>query len=434
MLLVVNPNDEASLRIASAYQRLRAIPDSNIIFVSPPTSYGLGKFDLTQAELMSTYITPVANALAERGLTDQIDYIGVIGQASRYVAPAVFGSDTRNSLTYALSLTTPIAAGLNSNDARYTATALYQNPGSIPIGGNPAIHHANSYDVYYPYAGSTISTQYYMGGAIGYTGVLGNSPAQVIAQLERSVAGDSTKPVGTVYFEENDDIRSNTRESQWTATKEQLGSRGVPWVEERNTSGSTPRNRPDVRGAVVGRATTTLPNGSTYLPGSWADNLTSYGATWSDRGQSKSTLFIASGAAATAGSVVEPYAVASRFTNSSIYTFIADGSTQGEAFFKSVSRPDIQMLIGDLLGQPYADVPVVQITSGPLEGSTVSGMIALNAGGSLVSPAIATGIAQVEFYVDGRLVETVAAGNASFTLDTTLLSDGYHQLRVVAVN
>ena len=434
ILLVVNPNDEAALRIATAYQRLRAVPDSNIVFISPPTSYGLAKFDLSQTELINTYINPVATALADRGLTDQIDYIGVIGQASRYSATAAISADTRNSLTYALSLTTPLAAGLNSNDARYTTTALYQNPSSIPVDSNSAIHHSDTYEVTYPYAGATISTQYYMGGAIAYTGVLGNSPGQVIAQLERSVSGDGTKPEGTVYFEENDDIRSNIRESQWTATKDQLDARGVAWNEERNVSGSTPHNRSDVRGAVVGRATTTLPNGSTYLPGSWADNLTSYGATWSDRGQSKSTLFLASGAAATAGSVVEPYAVSARFTNSSIFTFIADGSTLGEAFFKSVSRPDIQMFIGDLLAQPYADLPVVELTSGPAEGATVNGAISLEARGSLASPTIATGIAQLELYVDGRLTDTVVNSSATFALDTTLLSDGCHQLQVVAIN
>ena len=84
--------------------------------------------------------------------------------------------------------------------------------------------------------------------------------------------------------------------------------------------------------------TLTLPNGSTYLPGSWADNLTSYGCDFS-QGQTKATAFIAAGAAGTTGSVVEPYAIADRFTNSSIYTFIADGSTLGEAFAKSVASP-----------------------------------------------------------------------------------------------
>ena len=273
-----------------------------------------------------------------------------------------------------------------------------------------------------------------MGGAIGYTGVLGNSPAQVIAGLEKSVGGDGTKPRGTIYFEENDDIRSGTREDQWASTKAQLDARGVRWIEKRNVPGSTPRNRGDVRGAVVGRADITLPNGSSYLPGSWADNLTSYGATFDTLGQTKATAFIAAGAAATAGTVQEPLANPLRFTNSSIFTFIDDGSTLGEAFYKSVAVPDVQMFIGDLLAQPYADVPAVAITSGPSNGATVSGTIAVDVASWLSEPKIATGIARLDLYVNGLLTDSQPAGSGTFTVDTTLLPDGRHEFRVVAVN
>ena len=113
------------------------------------------------------------------------------------------------------------------------------------------------------------------------------------------------------------------------------------------------------------RATLTLPNGSTYLPGSWADNLTSFGCYFPDTSQTKATAFIAAGAAGTTGAVIEPYNITQRFTNSSIDTFIADGATLGEAFAKSVATPDIQLPLGDMLAQPMADVPTVVINSGP---------------------------------------------------------------------
>ena len=39
MLLVVNPNDPASLQIANAYAALRDIPANNILFIAPPADY-----------------------------------------------------------------------------------------------------------------------------------------------------------------------------------------------------------------------------------------------------------------------------------------------------------------------------------------------------------------------------------------------------------
>ena len=87
------------------------------------------------------------------------------------------------------------------------------------------------------------------------------------------------------------------------------------------------------------------------------------------------------------GSVVEPYAIAARFTNSSIDTFIADGSTLGEAFAKSVATPDVQMPLGDMLAQPYADVPKVAITSSPGNYGTARGTISIGGSATLVRSA-----------------------------------------------
>ncbi len=111
--------------------------------------------------------------------------------------------------------------------------------------------------------------------------------------------------------------------------------------------------------------------------------------------QTKATAFIAAGAAGTTGAVVEPYNFTARFANSSIDTFIADGSTLGEAFAKSVATPDIQMPLGDMLAQPFADVPIAAITSSPGNYGTALGTISIGGSATLVSPHIATGIAAV---------------------------------------
>jgi autotransporter-associated beta strand protein len=447
MLLVVNPNDPSSLQIANAYAALRDIPSNNILFIAPPAGYQNNGAPIAQAAVMNTYLTPIAAAIAARGLTNQIDYIGTIGQATCYSIIPQPGTPYTgaNSLNYALDLLTPLTdgSGLTLQNATYEypggpISALYQNPNNIPIGDNPAILHSATYSA--TYSGSNISAQYYMSGTIGYTGSNGNTAAQVIASLANGVAADGTRPAGTIYFEDNGDVRSTTRDGQWPATEGQLAARGVAWVYENNTPGATPLNRSSgtaaVLGAVCGSPTPTLPNGSTYLPGSWADNMTSFGCDFLDTSQTKATAFIAAGAAGTTGSVIEPYAIAARFTNSSIYTFIADGSTLGEALAKSVATPDIQMPLGDMLAQPFADVPQAAFTSSPGNYGPAAGNISVSGSASLVNPHIATGIGTLELLADGLVSSsgTLAAGSGAFNLNTTALADGVHEVRIVGIN
>ena len=463
MLLVVNPNDPASLQIANAYAALRDIPANNIVFIAPPPDYQNDGAPIPWTEVISDYMSPsdpshnIAQQIAARGLTNQIDYIGTIGEAVSYsiTAQATTPATTANSLNYALSLLTPLTdgSGLTLQNAAYAyldgpTSRLCQNPYTIPIGDNPAVSHAASYNVYYPLANQTIATQYYMSGAIaytgtngynatvGYTGSAGNTVAQVVAGLQSAVAADGTRPAGTVYFEDNGNVRSTTRDWEWSSTESQLAARSLSYSYENNTAGNAPQNRNNVLGAVCGAVTMALPNGSTYLGGSWADNLTSYGCDFLDSSQTKATQFIAAGASGTTGSVVEPYAIPNLFTNSSIYTFIADGSTFGEAFAKSVESPNIQMPLGDMLAQPFADVPKAAFTSGPGSYGAVMGKISIGGSAGLVNPHVATGISSLELLVDGMVSpsETAAGGNGTFALDTTTLADGVHEVRVVGVN
>jgi autotransporter-associated beta strand protein len=447
MLLVVNPNDPSSLQIANAYAALRDIPANNILFIAPPPDYQNNGAPISQTEVTSTYLTPISAAIAARGLTNQINYIGTIGQATCYTitAEADTPATTANSLNYALDLLTPLTdgSGLTLQNASYNydnygpTSALYQDPTNIPIGDNPAIVHSASYNVNYGTAGN-IATQYYLSGTIGYTGTNGNTAAQVIAGLVNGAASDGTRPSGTVYFENSGDaVRSGARLPEWTSyTQPQLQARGISTATQ---NGVTPQNENNVLGAVCGATTLTLPNGSTYLPGSYADNLTSYGCDFYGGNQTLSTEFIAAGATLTTGSVIEPYCTSvdpPRFTNTSIYTFIADGSTLGEALAKSLPAPDTQMPLGDLLAQPFADVPVVKLTTSPANYGPAVGTISIAGSAGLVNPHIATGISSLELLVDGLVssANTLAGGSGTFSLNTADLSDGVHEIRVVGIN
>src|SRR5690349_20505239 len=73
MFLIVNPNDENAVRIANAYQQIRAIPESNILFIAPsPPAFDYGGLGILKGDFRNTYINPTVAALAQRGITNQI--------------------------------------------------------------------------------------------------------------------------------------------------------------------------------------------------------------------------------------------------------------------------------------------------------------------------------------------------------------------------
>lgn len=423
MMLVVNASDEAAVRIAGAYQKIRNIPDGNILFITPTDiNYGMQRLRTTNdTDLMNTYLNPIASAIRDRGLSSQIDYIGTLGLPT-YTTTTKYGGNRDNiSVNYRMMrLDQELAGGTLS-------TSTGQSQSSLTLNSNTAMHHSKIYTNYG-------NAQYYMSGAIGYTGQFGNTPSQVIANLQYTATGDGAKPRGTIYFEENDDVRSNTREYQWPGVQAALTARGISWVQERNVPGNTPQNRANVLGAVIGAAEYTTPNGSRYLPGSWADSLTSGGGDFSGYNQTKATSLIAAGAAASCGTVTEPYAIANKFTNASVHVFMADGSTIGEAFYKSVVSPYQQILIGDMLAQPNADLPVISMAEAPAAGQQVRGTMNISASAALNNSTLATGIKEMRLLVDGKTVLKNTGASANFDLNTLNLSDGRHELRIVAVN
>lgn len=438
LLLIVNPSDEPSLRIADAYVRARNIPTNNIVYIDPTNGKGVTLW-MSDSTFTSLYTATLPGIIAARGLTNQIDYIGTLGQPH-----FITGSSPSYIVGFnaALNHLTQLQKGFSPIYVLYRQSEIVQNvppsgntiPWNYVRGSNPAIYHSQLWIA--PGAGPETASQWYMSGEIGYSGLRGVPTDRMIQALERTAKGDGTNPSGTIYFEDSQEVRSAARSSYWPGVQAYLTSAGIPWVQE---LGITPKNRSSVRGAVVGSATPTLAtqfvNGSAYTPGSWADDLTSFAGSYSDGNQTKVSNFLLAGAGATAGAVTEPLAAQARFTYSSIFAFSEDGSTLGEAFYKSIRQPDLLIFQGDLLSQAYADIPAVSLTAGPAEGATVSGQISVSGSASLNNPRLATGIAKLSFFVDGvQRGEAVSGSTASFNLDTTILTDGVHELRIIAFN
>ena len=417
LLMIVNPNDENALRIAEAYKPLRNIPDNNIIKYAPPEIEGFTRLSLPANQFWGDFVRTIYQEIQNRRIGDQIDFILVVGQ------PHSFNDLNGNfqSMSYGLTQLDQYFAGMS------VAAGQNQSFGIASLSSVGALHHSDTYD---GVSGSTTGTQrYYASGFLGITAQFGNSANRVIAGLQRSVAADGMKPQGRIYFEENDNIRSNIREPQWPSAQAELAASNIPFVQESDVPGATPMGRSDVRGAVIGFDEAIAPNGgSPYLPGSWVDNLTSFGGVFTDSAQTKLTDFIAAGAAASSGTIAEPTATATRFPMAEIFSHIDSGLTLVEAFYQAVVDPDMIQFVGDPLAQPYADIPMVWLTADQ-EFATVSETIAIDAA---ATPRGETSVDRLELYVDGSLFDTLG-DPGRFNVDTMQLSDGIHEFRVVAI-
>lgn len=442
MLLLVDPSNEASLRIANAYAAARAIPDRNIMFIETPRGVGYSLNNINVSSYTSLYRDAVPAAIAARGLNTQIDYIGTVGtpHAVSGSAPNSSGGNTtiKQSFNYMMSTNTQFSDGMLYPSADFRRSELYQvdvpassggtvTPLPYTAGTNAAISHNIEYALTGVGAPGETTAQWRMSGNVGYAGTHAIATQTWVDRYRNIPAADGTKPTGTVYYMENADIRSNTREPFWPSVQQYMASHGIAYQQ---LSGTTPVNKNDVNGAVVGSPDYLMPRGSTYLPGSYADSLTSYGSFYNSSLQTKADKFIRYGAAGTAGTINEPFAIADRFTDSMIYVYSAEGSTLGEAMFKSVARPDLLMFQGDLLSQAHADVPTVTLTA----PSTGAGTVSIDASAALNAPDFATGISKLQLFVDGVNHGEISAASGTFDLDTTSLFDGEHEVRVVAIN
>src|ERR1700761_693927 len=73
LLLVVNPLDEGSLRVANAYVAARQIPINNIVYITPPNYAGYYAMSVNLADFTSIYQAPILTYTASHGLKQQID-------------------------------------------------------------------------------------------------------------------------------------------------------------------------------------------------------------------------------------------------------------------------------------------------------------------------------------------------------------------------
>ncbi|RMF42149.1 MAG: hypothetical protein D6753_08290 [Planctomycetota bacterium] len=179
---------------------------------------------------------------------------------------------------------------------------------------------------------------------------------EAIDMLHRSAAADFSHPAGKFLFCETDDVRSRTRARHFPLAVEWLKQMGYEAEIVRN---ELPRDEPRVAGVQLGTPHFDWPgSGSRLVPGAVAENLTSLGGVMRlGAGQTKLTELLRGGAAGSSGTVVEPYAIESKFPTPFLYVYYAQGASLAEAFYLSVSGPYQLLIVGDPLCRPFSHAP-----------------------------------------------------------------------------
>jgi hypothetical protein len=254
---------------------------------------------------------------------------------------------------------------------------------------------------------------------LGYVGQNGNRLETVLESIRRGALSDYRGPRSGFYFVTSDDVRSKCREWQFAPVVEELQTRGVTATVTTNF----PDGASNVMGLLMGAEEVDPAKIGSFAPGAMAEHLTSWSAEF-QRPQTKVTEWLKAGATASVGAVVEPYSNYNKFPSARFYAHYTSGCTMLESLYQSIACPLQTLMLGEPMAKPYA-VPLVVGLRGK---DTLSNAVTYVA---QVQCRIPKAEFRYSFLLDGREVQPVSDSD-SFRVPAEELSDGYHELRVVA--
>lgn len=417
ILLIIDPSNRDSQYVGNYYKAMRRIPDSNVIFMEPRA----GSF----AAHTDFQLPAVLGALEERGIGDHIDYIVVTPGSSFFVAAPGLVSDGcatvsrfSTSSVYTLAfITEDVLGGLPSSTLNH-----YYSNSTAPW----AFDSETRWNLGVPSPGE-FGAYYFIGAMLGYSGERGNTVEETIAMIDRSVAADGTRPAGTFYYmRTTDQNRSGPRHNHFPAAVAAIQGLGG---DAEQIEDVLPLGHQDCLGVMTGWASPDIEGGDfTLLPGSIADHLTSFAATFDTAAQTKLSRWIVKGASGSAGTVQEPCNYAGKFPHARAHVYYFQGLSLGESLLRSLQYVPFQVLLyGDPLTRPFAYLPTVEVPDFP--GGVVSGDLAFTPMATTDHPN--AGIGELEIHVDGVRRAAGPPGTV-FTLDTADWPDGPHDVRVIA--
>ncbi len=421
-LIVIDPDSAESLYVGNYYRQARGIPSRNVLYMDPSSADYQAYVEFQNNALLGTLTT--------RAIGDHVDYIVIPpGSPYRISAPGLITdacSPVGHFATASLYTMAHIVDDVLAGDSSQRRNEYFAS-GNTPLAFDSNTH----WRLGVPNATAS-ARRYFIGAMLGYTGIRGNTLSEIIEMIDRSVAVDGTRPSGTFYFVQTTDVaRSGPRDGSYPgavaallglgANAEHLGD-GVQNIV-------LPVGRHDALGIMTGWATPDIVGADmTILPGAFCDHLTSWAGDFDQPAQTKMSEWITKGASGTAGTIEEPCNYPGKFPHTNMHVNYAQGLSLGESVFRSLGFVPYQVLTyGDPLTRPFAFIPTVDVPDAP--SGEVSGVVTLTPTASTGLPSGA--MSRFDLHVDGVLHSSVSPGGA-FAVNTDLLADGPHEIRVIA--
>lgn len=414
IIIIADPLNAESMYVANYYREARGVPAENVLYFSPGADdYG---------SFVAWNLTALQTLIDERGIGSQADYIVLMPGSPFYVSASGLvndGCSPVNRFSISGAYTTAFVAdevlgGVNSNFSnrysRNTFTMQRFDSELAYLAGSPS--------------NDPNARRYYISALLGYTGERGNTLQEILDNIDRSVAADFTRPVGTFYFcETSDQARSSPRHNTFDNVIDQIELQGGAGSHEFR---QMPRNRHDILCVLTGAGVLDIAGANmTILPGAYADHLTSFGAMFDNSDQTKISEWIRKGATASLGTVEEPCNYPGKFTHARSMAYYHQGASMGESVFRALNFTPFQgLLYGDPLCRPH-DFPVTVTVQDPPAGP-VSGEVEITPSGQ--TDKFGTFVFDFEVAVDNRRVASDFV--LPLRVDTTALEDGWHDLRV----
>ena len=409
--LVVNNESIDSVLLAKTYKRLRSIPDSNLIRVSIPESvYNVADTDISHADFTEHIWKPLAKMLENPDL--------------RHIQGIVFscGFPTKVLTTPPVSITGAVflrnkfpASGKDDlwkeiDNGRYMSE-LYAGP----VNPNKTIGESETFDTSRARLLANMPLPAMM---LAFVGNRGTTVEQAQEYLARAAASDHTQPAGSVWFAVNNDVRSNCRLWEFGSATNELSR--IPGIRATVSTNKPTRADYPLVGYMTGISSIDTA-AFEFAPGAFAEHLTSWGAAFDQASQTKVTDWLVNGAAFTAGTVTEPYAIWMKFPHACIFTHYVNGCSAIEALYLSVLSPLQTLPLGDPLTKPWAEKIDVRIESpeGDLSGSVEFTAVIENE-----RPDV---FYRFQWLVDGRQTGT----SRTLVWDTRPVRNGSHTIRVI---
>ncbi|MCS7091500.1 MAG: TIGR03790 family protein [Verrucomicrobiota bacterium] len=382
VMVVVNTNSPSSLALGNFYCEQRQVPADQVLRIG----WIGGPVEWSRTEFENRLMQPLQNAILHRGLTGQIDYV-VLSMDIPY--RIVDGN------------------GPNGPIRNSTTSVLFYgwHPDTNAPAGLPASCSLPSH-TRHPYAFSEQpfrSTFESPASNWLSTLITASNLAAARTIVSRGVLGDESWPTQPVYLTKSSDRARNVR--HWAFDDAIFEQQVLGRVQMLRTNAEGPGNLGLQLGSQSGYYGFALPEGL-FVPGAMADNLTSYGGLLFEdaAGMTRVPDFLAAGATASYGTVVEPCNWTEKFPAPRNYFYQARGFSIAECYYQSLAAPYQGVLVGEPLSAPFARRPTgIWITPAPSE--TLTGVVVLQA--MFHAPDPERPIGRVDWFLNGRFRQTI---------------------------